>query len=165
MGYYRGDYYRTRGDYYRTRGDLASFTSGLFSSTAAKLGNLLPNSWTVGGSRAVGAGIAGGAGALAAGLAAQPGLAAAIASTARSFISGCSTPTAAVARAKKIHGVGGASKRMNVTNSKALRRALRRVGGFGKLARRARRDIGRAATAVGVVKHRAGRAFGRKRAA
>lgn len=41
-------------------------------------------------------------------------------------------------------------RRMNVANPRALRRALRRVAGFGKLASRARRDISRAATAVGV---------------
>ncbi len=40
-------------------------------------------------------------------------------------------------------------RRMNVANPKALRRSLRRVAGFGKLACRARRDIQRAATAVG----------------
>jgi hypothetical protein len=54
---------------------------------------------------------------------------------------------------------------MNVTNPKALRRSLRRVAGFGKLARRARRDIGRAATAVGVQRHRGGSPFKRRRAA
>lgn len=42
------------------------------------------------------------------------------------------------------------NRSMNVANGRALRRGLRRVAGFGKLARRARRDIGRAATAVGV---------------
>lgn len=47
-------------------------------------------------------------------------------------------------------------RRMNVTNSRALRRSLRRVGGFGKLASRARRDIGRAATSVGVSRGRRG---------
>jgi hypothetical protein len=41
-------------------------------------------------------------------------------------------------------------KRMNVANPKALRRALRRVAGFGKLAKRAKRDIARAASAIGV---------------
>lgn len=58
---------------------------------------------------------------------------------------------------------GGKRRRMNVANPKALRRALRRVSGFGKLARRARRDIGRAASAVG-VRRSAGKAkpFGRK---
>ena len=47
-------------------------------------------------------------------------------------------------------------QRMNVANPKALRRSLRRVAGFGKLASRARRDIGRAATAVGVNRGRGG---------
>jgi hypothetical protein len=41
-------------------------------------------------------------------------------------------------------------KRMNVANPRALRRALRRVAGFGKLATRAKRDIARAASAIGV---------------
>jgi hypothetical protein len=41
-------------------------------------------------------------------------------------------------------------KRMNVANPRALRRALRRVAGFGKLAKRAKRDIARAASAIGV---------------
>lgn len=44
----------------------------------------------------------------------------------------------------------GRRRRMNVANAKALRRALRRVAGFGKLAKRAKRDIARAASAVGV---------------
>lgn len=47
-------------------------------------------------------------------------------------------------------------RRMNVTNPRALRKSLRRVAGFGKLASRARRDIGRAATAVGVSRGRRG---------
>jgi len=47
-------------------------------------------------------------------------------------------------------------RKMNVTNSSALRRSLRRVAGFGKLASRTRRDVARAATAVGVHRHRAG---------
>lgn len=41
------------------------------------------------------------------------------------------------------------NRRMNPANPKALRRGLRRAAGFGKLARRARRDIARAAHAVG----------------
>lgn len=48
------------------------------------------------------------------------------------------------------------NRRMNVANPRALRRGLRRVAGFGKLAQRARRDIGRAATAVGVSRGRGG---------
>lgn len=46
--------------------------------------------------------------------------------------------------------VVGSRKRMNVANPRALRRALRRVAGFGKLAKRAKRDIARAASAIGV---------------
>jgi len=41
------------------------------------------------------------------------------------------------------------NRRMNVANPKALRRSLRRVAGFGKMAQRAKRDIKRAAKAVG----------------
>lgn len=48
------------------------------------------------------------------------------------------------------------NRRMNVANPRALRRGLRRVAGFGKLAQRARRDIGRAATAVGAGGRRRG---------
>jgi hypothetical protein len=49
---------------------------------------------------------------------------------------------------------GGASgyyarRRMNVTNPRALRRAIRRVSGFGKLVQRSKRAIARANTAVG----------------
>lgn len=47
-------------------------------------------------------------------------------------------------------------RKMNVTNSRALRRSLRRVAGFGKLASRARRDVRRAATAIGATSRRAG---------
>lgn len=41
-------------------------------------------------------------------------------------------------------------RRLNPTNPKALRRALRRVSGFAKLAQRTKRDIGKAATAAGI---------------
>ena len=40
-------------------------------------------------------------------------------------------------------------RRMNPTNPKALRRALRRAEGFGKLAQRAKKDVRRAASALG----------------
>jgi hypothetical protein len=42
------------------------------------------------------------------------------------------------------------SRRMNVGNARALRRALRRVSGFAKLVKRSRRAVARAASAVGV---------------
>lgn len=53
-------------------------------------------------------------------------------------------------------GFGRRSKRMNPANPKALRRALRRVSGFAKLAQRTKRDIGKAATAAGVRRGSAG---------
>jgi hypothetical protein len=42
------------------------------------------------------------------------------------------------------------SRRMNVANPRALRRALRRVGGFAKIVKRTRRAVSRAASAVGI---------------
>jgi hypothetical protein len=53
------------------------------------------------------------------------------------------------------------TRRMNVGNARALRRALRRVSGFAKLVKRSRRAVARAASAVG-VHHRGGK--GRSRA-
>jgi hypothetical protein len=47
------------------------------------------------------------------------------------------------------------NRRMNVANGRALRRALRRVAGFGKLAKRSRRAVSMAASALGV--HRGAR--------
>jgi hypothetical protein len=41
------------------------------------------------------------------------------------------------------------NRRMNVANPVALRRSLRRVAGFGKLAQRSKKDIRRAARAIG----------------
>lgn len=55
------------------------------------------------------------------------------------------------------------NRSMNPGNPRAVRRSLRRVAGFGKLAARARRDISRAATAVGVRRSTRKAAFGRKR--
>jgi hypothetical protein len=42
------------------------------------------------------------------------------------------------------------SRRMNVANPRALRRALRRVGGFGKIVKRSKRAVSRAASALGI---------------
>jgi len=41
------------------------------------------------------------------------------------------------------------NRSMNVANPRALRRSLRRVAGFGKLAQRSKKDIRRAAKAIG----------------
>jgi hypothetical protein len=55
------------------------------------------------------------------------------------------------------------SRRMNVANPRALRRALRRVAGFGKIVHRVRRAVMRAATAVGGHRRSAPRkAIGRR---
>jgi hypothetical protein len=45
------------------------------------------------------------------------------------------------------------TRRMNVANPRALRRALRRVAGFAKLTKRVRRAVSMAASAVGVRHH------------
>lgn len=158
MAYYRGDYYR--GDYYRgggrQRGDFLSSLRSATSGVLAKAGNLLPSKWTPAGAQTAGMGIAGGALAGAAALLA-PGLL-----KAGSQFLGLSAPAAPAGMTWR----PGGRRRLNVTNSRALRRALRRVAGFGKLARRARRDIGRAASAVGVQRRSTrARSFGRKRAA
>lgn len=53
------------------------------------------------------------------------------------------------------------SRRMNVGNARALRRAIVRLSGFGKLVHRMKRAVGRANTAVGNV-HRARKAARRR---
>lgn len=48
------------------------------------------------------------------------------------------------------------TRRMNVTNARALRKAIRRVSGFGKIVKRMKRAVSRANSAVGNV-HRSSR--------
>lgn len=141
--YQRGDYYR--GDYYR--GD-----PGLFGSIGKAIGGIIKTVAPI----------------------ALPGVGGVVGGIAGSILGGtkstslvpASSGSLPVIRTPGLRGFtqrllpGGATgyevagfgkrRRMNVANPKALRRALRRVSGFGKLARRARRDIGRAASAVGV---------------
>lgn len=62
----------------------------------------------------------------------------------------------------QVSGLFKTRRRMNVANVRALRRALRRVSGFGKLASRTRRDVARAATAIGVRRTATRKRFGRK---
>ena len=45
------------------------------------------------------------------------------------------------------------TRRMNVANGRALRRALRRVAGFAKTVKRVRRAVSMASSAVGVRHH------------
>jgi len=162
MGYYRGsargDYYRTRGDYYRNRGDWGStalnFARNLFvpgPSIQAITKTIAPSVAAV---KALAASPAGKiatsvGGGLATGLAVNKMV---------NYMSG--PPTVEIGGRQ--YALPGSRRRINPSNPKALRRALRRVAGFGKLARRARRDIGRAATAVGVVRHRAKGRFGKR---
>lgn len=55
------------------------------------------------------------------------------------------------------------SRRMNVGNPRALRRAIRRVSGFAKLVHRVKRAVSRANSAVGNVHRGRGRAVARRR--
>ena len=54
------------------------------------------------------------------------------------------------------------NRRMNVGNARALRHAIRRVSGFGKIVKRMKRAIARASSAVGNV-HRGRKAVARRR--
>ena len=158
MGYYlgaRGDYYR--GDYYRgRRGDLSSLLAG-----GAKLAaNFLPG-WA---STAVKV-AAPYASKIASSTVGKIAGAVGISLAAGKVASALSGPPVVEIGGQQYQVGGGRRRRMNVTNPRALRKALRRVAGFGKLACRARRDIGRAATAVGVKRGGGRRMFGRKRAA
>jgi hypothetical protein len=170
MAYYRGDFYRAaRGDFYRARrGDW-------LSSALGAVGQLLPNSWTPQGAQSVGLGIAGAAatalglgglakvapGAIAAVRGAissrsQPGPRAALpASGAVGSVMQIARPGAAVGQGRMPRMFGGRHRRMNSANPRALRRAVSRVKGFGKLVGRLKRDVGAAARSVGVVHHEA----------
>lgn len=143
MPYYMaGDYYRA-GDYYAAGGIFSSIGRAI-GKVAKVAGGLLPG--PLGTIARIGGGILTGA------------------AVGRTIASAINPMDAPPGQQLPVPGLGGAIERflpggetgyfkkprMNVANPKALRRALRRVAGFGKLARRARRDIGRAASAVGV---------------
>lgn len=175
MGYYgsgRGDYYR--GDYYRAGGifgSIGKFLGGV-ASTVGRVASILPipGSNIIGGvARAVGGVLNPRQGTAIAPFA--PGQAPVLTQLPRlPQISGgqlgpfmgqqggliqVQTVTAGGRQTVKVVDqntgrVVGSRKRMNVANPRALRRALRRVAGFGKLAKRAKRDIARAASAIGV---------------
>lgn len=153
MSYYagmRGDYYRgKRGDPFSIGGALKGALGGLI--TGGPIGAILGG---------VGGGILGGGGSQAmpggAGVI-VPGLPPTSVLTGLSLVGNPANPPP---KKPGLTGVlqrlipGGstgyyASKRMNVTNSKALRRAIRRVSGFGKLVQRSKRAIAKANTAVG----------------
>jgi hypothetical protein len=149
MAYYQGDYYV--GDYYKGDpfwGSLASFALGGIGSlfgrkkkAATKSAAMVPVARTaLSVARSVIPGIAGGvigsrAGGAAVSTALQrvPGMR----GTIQRLLPGGET------------GYLPKRRRMNPANPRALRRSLRRVAGFGKLAARARRDVRRAASAIG----------------
>jgi hypothetical protein len=140
MSYYRGDYYR--GDPFSIGGVIG----GIGKVLSGVVGGMItggPAGAIAGGVRSV---MPGGAGLVAQG----PG-----------------KPVPGIVGAMQRFVPGGAtgyirSKRMNVTNPRALRRAIRRVSGFGKLVQRSKRAIAKANTAVGNKQRAAGkRRFGK----
>jgi hypothetical protein len=159
MSYYRGDYYR--GDYYR-RGDPFSI-GGLFSGIGKVVSGAVGGMLTGG---PIGA-IAGGA----AGLKSAIGTSIIPPAPSVSFPGGGGQlvqPMSMLSGGGQITpvpGLGGVisrilpggqtgyyikrKRRMNVVNPRALRRAIRRVSGFGKLVQRSKRAIARANSAVG----------------
>lgn len=158
MSYYMGDYYGrrgTRGDYYR--GDPFSI-GGLVGGIGKVIGGALGGLVTGGPLGALGGAVGGlttalGGGAGGAmigprapvGIAAMPGV---------GSIVGPMKPKPGIVGAMERFLPFGETgyyraKRMNVTNPRALRRAIRRVSGFGKLVSRSKKAIAKANTAVG----------------
>lgn len=161
MGYYQGDYYR--GDYYRGDPGLFSWAGKLlkkgFRRAAGVVGAVLPGpagivarrvTRALGpppppgprlpmGPRAAGAVVVSPFGAAAVAVDGKP---ARVGMTAEGCCPSGYHPV------KSGEGYCVRNRSMNVANPRALRRGLRRVAGFAKLARRARTDIKRAARAV-----------------
>lgn len=162
MSYYMGDYYRGgRGDYYR--GDpfsLGGIVRGIGGAlkTIGSVASVIPGVGTIVGGIAGGVGgvlqRAGGGGTMV--LPPAPQLPLALPSSGMSLVAGGPGPVKKPGLKGAIERLlpGGAtgyirSRRMNVTNPRALRRAIRRVSGFGKLVQRSKRAIARANSAVG----------------
>lgn len=176
MAYYRGDYYQ--GDYYQGDPFLGALIGAgaswlgkkLFGRGIQKAGQAAAGKMIVSGTgKSIlrqGPGIVAGA---VAGQVVSPGFKIPLPGPftmqpgaafpgGQPFITRTPTPTAAMAPAgccppgyhlSKTTGACVRNRRMNVANPKALRRSLRRVAGFGKLAQRSKRDIKRAAKAIG----------------
>ncbi len=173
MAYYRGDYYRGhgRGDYYRgRRGD--PFWGALWTGIKAVGGALL------GARPAATAPIVQAApspaqtalATMSQGLAPGAGLIHRAPSMPTSMIPGSLRDAARsmrtpVERVDPLTGMGMRRRRMNPANPRALRRSIRRVVGFGRLAMRSRRAIGKAATALQCGPRRISRPFPARRRA
>lgn len=160
MAYYRGDYYvgmrgRIAGDYYRGRaGDpfWGALWTGIKTVGSALLGvrpaaatpPLLPGGQV--GAASASTGLSGVASALQAGLMRVP----AIQPITKTRVpSPAELPPPMPMMPSHLTGVYGRKRRrMNPANAKALRRSIRRVIGFGRLAMGARRSVSKAATAL-----------------
>ncbi len=163
MAYYRGDYYRGgRGDYYRGSGRGDPFW-----------GLLAP--LIVSGVKAI-AGKFGGGGSVSGGVSGVQAAAQMSQLPARIPVIGQGgfTPSerplmrmppaerqAILQQHLRVNPQTGAvvssRRHMNPANAKALRRSIRRVVGFGRLASRSKRAVGKAATALGCFKGRSAR--------
>lgn len=172
MSYYmQGDYYRGkgRGDYYRGHGRGDPFWGALWTGIKAVGGALLgaARPQTVTPSPTPGA----------AGAYAMSQLPARIPVIGQGGFTPMERPLMSMPRAERQQllqrhlrvdpntgAVVSARRRMNPANAKALRRSIRRVVGFGRLAARSKRAVGKAATALGCFHRRSTRAFPKRRA-
>lgn len=168
MAYYRGDYYMGggyRGDYYRGRGAGDPFWGALWTGIKTVGGALLGTLRTGAAAQQQQAMVSGGLSGVQG--AAQP-------MYAQSPLLGTMQPIPGIRSAQAENQAIGAAmrgqrgmlrpqtmqqlpdgtfavrrRRMNPANPKALRRSIRRVVGFGRLAMRSRRAVSKAATAIG----------------
>lgn len=172
MGYYRGDYYMGvrnsgfRGDYYRGRaGDpfWGALWTGIKTVGSALLGvrpaaaqtpPLLPQGQT--GAAGAASGLSGVANALQAGLMRVPNIQP-ITKTRQPRPSELPPPMTMVP-SHLTNGFYRKRRRMNPANPRALRRSIRRVIGFGRLAMGARRSVAKAATALQINRRTTARA-------
>jgi hypothetical protein len=167
MAYYRGDYYvggsrgRMAGDYYRGDPFWGALWTGIKTVGGALLGTLKTGAAAQQQQAQMAGGLSGvamsaapsqigfagpGAGGMLEAIRPGPGI-----SVDRfgAMHRQQQQPTAQRALPMPSHFVGGARRRMNPANAKALRRSIRRVVGFGRLAMRSRRAVSKAATAIG----------------
>lgn len=179
MAYYRGDYYvgvrgRYAGDYYRGRGAGDPFWGALWTGIktvgsallgvrpAAPMSPPLVPGGQVGAASASG-GLSGVASALQAGAGALMRVPPITPITKTRVPSPAELPPPMALMPSHLVGVGGRRRRrMNPANPRALRRSIRRVISFGRLAMGARRSVSKAATAL-QCNRRTTRAVARRR--
>jgi hypothetical protein len=166
MAYYRGDYYMGgyRGDYYRGRAAGDPFWGALWTGIKTVGGALLGTLKTGAAAQQQQAQISGGLSGVqgaASPMYAQGGLLGTMqpipgirsAQAENQAIGQAARGQRSMLRAQTMQQLPDGSfgvrrRRMNPANPKALRRSIRRVVGFGKLAMRSRRAVGKAATAL-----------------